>query len=147
MELTLTRTKKTSEYTLGKLEINGIKLCDTLEDTERDLVNKETGKYDQSLKIKGKTAIPAGSYDVRLTYSIRFKKVMPELVNVPLFSGVRIHSGNSVEDTEGCILVGTHDELNKNLLLINSRITYNTLMTILTKAILSSKESVQIKIV
>jgi len=58
------------------------------------------------VKIKGITAIPAGKYKVILTFSNRFKKVLPLLMNVPNFSGVRIHSGNTAEDTSGCIIVG-----------------------------------------
>lgn len=58
------------------------------------------------VKINGKTAIPAGEYSLSLTMSNRFKKILPLLANVPNFSGVRMHGGNTSEDTEGCILVG-----------------------------------------
>lgn len=84
-----------SEYTIGKLYIDGAYFCDTLEDTVR------AGE-----KVYGKTAIPAGTYKVKMTWSPRFKRYLPELLNVPNFSGVRIHSGNTATDTEGCLLLG-----------------------------------------
>ena len=85
-------------YTIGRLFIDDIFFCDTLEDTYRDLAKEQ--------KIAGKTAIPCGVYKVILSSSNKFKKVLPELLNVPNFTGIRIHNGNSIEDTEGCILVG-----------------------------------------
>lgn len=89
------RNFKGSEYTIGKLYIDDNYFCDTLEDTVR------TGA-----KIPGKTAIPAGTYKVKKTMSPRFKTILPEILNVPNFTGVRIHSGNTAKDTDGCILLG-----------------------------------------
>lgn len=96
MQINVRRTFKGPEYTIGKLYIDGHYLCDTLEDTVRPA----------GTKIAGKTAIPAGTYRVRKTMSPRFKKVLPEIMNVPGFSGVRIHSGSRPEDTAGCLLLG-----------------------------------------
>lgn len=95
MKLTVTRTTRTSKSTIGRLAIDGTDFCWTLEDTVR------TGP-----KVWGQTAIPAGTYKVLLTESPRFKRILPLLVNVPEFDGVRIHPGNKPEDTDGCILVG-----------------------------------------
>lgn len=89
------RTFKGTEYTIGKLYIDGAYFCDTLEDTVRN-----------GQKIAGKTAIPAGIYKVRKTMSPRFKRILPEILNVPNFTGVRIHEGNTAKDTDGCLLVG-----------------------------------------
>lgn len=95
------------DYTIGRLYIDGAYFCDTLEDVVRD------GK-----KIKGKTAIPAGKYTVVKTMSPRFGKVLPEIKDVPGFSGVRIHSGNTADDTDGCILLGLNKKKGQ---VINSR--------------------------
>ena len=95
MKVEVKRTFKGAEYTIGHLYIDGAYFCDTLEDTIR------TGE-----KISGKTAIPAGTYKVKKTMSPRFKTVLPEILNVPNFTGVRIHSGNTAKDTDGCLLLG-----------------------------------------
>lgn len=95
MKVEVKRTFKGTEYTIGKLYIDGHYLCDTLEDTVRN-----------GGKIAGKTAIPAGTYKVKKTMSPRFKKVLPEILNVPGFTGVRIHAGNTAIDTDGCLLLG-----------------------------------------
>lgn len=58
------------------------------------------------LKIKGETAIPAGRYKIELTYSNRFQRTLPLLLNVENYEGVRIHPGNSASNTEGCLLPG-----------------------------------------
>lgn len=96
MKITIKRTFKGAEYTIGKLYIDGAYFCDTLEDTVRPA----------GVKIAGKTAIPAGTYKVKKTMSPRFKKILPEILNVKNFSGVRIHAGNTHADTEGCVLLG-----------------------------------------
>lgn len=101
MELTLTRTEKTKDYTMGRLEIDGKHFCDTLEPTWRDLGPGRPGH-----KIAGRTAIPDGRYPVAVTWSPKFKKWLPLLLHVPQFEGIRIHAGNTPDDTEGCILVG-----------------------------------------
>ena len=94
MLVTIKRLYKTDNSTIGELFVDGIFECFTLEDKERDV------------KIKGETAIPKGTYKVIINESNRFKRLLPLLIDVPNFEGVRIHSGNSNHDTEGCILVG-----------------------------------------
>jgi hypothetical protein len=94
MVITVKRLYKTDNSTIGELLIDGIFECFTLEDKERPV------------KIKGETAIPKGTYRVIINESNRFKRLLPLLIDVPNFEGVRIHSGNSNHDTEGCILVG-----------------------------------------
>ena len=102
MEIYVKRTAKRPDYTIGRLFINtkkGYPLCNTLEPTWRDYAHGEK-------KIKGCSAIPEGRYEVVVTYSPKKKKTLPLLLGVPMFQGIRIHSGNTSNDTEGCILVG-----------------------------------------
>ena len=105
MELKLIRDTFTINTTIGKLYIDDVFFCYTLEDTARD----------EGIKIKGHTSIPRGEYKVKLSHSSRFKRVMPmiytesneyELKNKGIsFKGIRIHGGNTHKNTEGCILV------------------------------------------
>ena len=91
----------TDTKTIGKMYLNNEYFCDTLEDTYRgqDLTNT---------KVYGSTAIPNGSYITEVNFSPKFNKLMPQLLNVPYFTGIRIHTGSSEKDTDGCILVGTY---------------------------------------
>ena len=94
MEIKIKRLHRTEHSTIGELSIDGVFECFTLEDKEREV------------KIKGETAIEKGTYQVIINRSNRFKRLLPLLLNVPNFEGIRIHSGNTNHDTEGCILVG-----------------------------------------
>lgn len=134
MELTLNRIFLGSSATIGELLINDKHLCDTLEDRVRP----------EGEKVYGKTAIPEGTYEVKLTHSPRFKKILPEILNVPNFSGIRIHTGNSSKDTEGCILVGTWDG-EKEDRVGSSKIAFDKLMTLLEEAT-NNKEKVTITV-
>ena len=102
MELTLTRTMKHKRYTQGTLSIEGEPFCQTLEPTWRDIGWEKPGR-----KVEGQTAIPDGRYPLVVCPSPRFEgRWLPLLLDVPLFEGIRIHAGNTVDDTQGCILVG-----------------------------------------
>lgn len=96
MNLILVRSQYTAASTIGDLIVRHALYCHTLEDPVHPI---------GSPKVPGKTAIPAGRYKVVINLSARFKKLMPLLVNVPGFTGVRFHGGNTAEDTEGCVLV------------------------------------------
>lgn len=130
MDIKVKRIAYKPTYTIGHMSIDGKYFCDTLEDKNRD-ANK-SGKFDNGeVKVKGETAIPFGRYQVILNMSTRFKKLMPLLLNVPDFEGVRIHSGNTPADTHGCILVG---ENKKAGMVLNSREWESKLMTQLKSA-------------
>lgn len=104
LNLLLIRKNYSLDCTIGELFIvdyannKTIKICNTLEDAC-------TAK-----KIKGESAIPTGKYEVQFTMSNRFKKMLPLLIDVPNYAGVRIHNGNTEKNTEGCILVGMHTD-------------------------------------
>ncbi len=99
MEMKLIRKFLGRDYTIGNLYIDEKYFCDTLEDQRRLLKVP-------SDKVRGQTAIPEGRYKVVITMSNRFKKPLPLLLDVPFFEGIRIHAGNTKDDTEGCILIG-----------------------------------------
>lgn len=113
MKIEVHRKYRKDGYTIGLLYINGKFICNTLEDTDRGLTSIMSKEQIAAVKIKGKTAIPTGTYPVIMSYSPRFGKQMPLLCGVKGFEGIRIHSGNTAKDTEGCILCGTNTEKGK----------------------------------
>lgn len=134
MLLEVKRLYKKDIYTIGVLMVDGEKFSDTLEDKVRDLNSEK--------KVYGETAIPAGKYKVVMSMSSKFKRVMPYLENVPQFTGIMIHPGNTPKDTLGCILVG---ENKKKGQLINSRKYSDELNKRINEAI-ERKEQVWIEI-
>ena len=146
MELRLDRIFRTNEYTIGELYVDGEYISDTLEDPVRPLpeVCPNTPKgiaCKCKEKVYGETAIPEGTYELKMTYSNRFKKVMPEIRNVPHFLGIRIHSGSNADHSEGCVLVGEWDHTKGNRL-NNSKEVFNKVYDILSK----TKEKITIVI-
>ena len=93
-------------FTLGRLFLDGSLYGYTGEDLDRQLENHPENK------VMHESAIPRGKYQLQATLSTRFGRVMPLLVNVPGFSGVRIHRGNKADDTSGCILLGANRSTN-----------------------------------
>ena len=142
MELLLERKWLKDKYTIGNLYVNGVFFCNTLEDKIVDL--NKNGVFDcGELKISGHTAIPYGEYEIKLTYSPKFKRELPLLIDVPYFEGIRIHRGNTRKDTSGCILVGENKEKGK---VINSSKYEVEIIKVIKKAI-NSGEKINIKIV
>ena len=129
MQLTVAREPSTEESTPGRLLVNDVFECFTLEDRVREVPGVQVAAW----KVPGRTAIPVGSYSVVIDPSTRFDKDMPHILDVPGFDGVRIHSGNTSADTEGCILLGQNrngpDEV------YNSRAAFNAFFPKLQQAI------------
>lgn len=128
MDLKLKRIYSSDTYTIGHLYIDGDYYCDTLEDTDRGLSSDMSEEQIKKIKVYGKTAIPTGRYKIEATYSPKFKRYLPMLLNVKGFTGIRIHSGNSAEDTLGCLLVGFNKVKGQ---VINSRVTSDKLTALL----------------
>lgn len=124
MELKLIRKFPAPDCVIGEFYVNGKFECYTCEDIERPV------------KLAGVTAIPRGHYEVVITYSERFKKQLPLLLNVPNYSGVRIHPGNTSKDTEGCILPGKGKTKNA---VTQSRLAFDALFTKLKAAAVKEK--------
>ena len=106
MEIVVTRRWKGKNSTLSTVTVDGVANHFILEDTDRGLTQDMTPANIAKVKVHGRTAIPSGRYRVIITYSNRFRKNLPLLVDVPGFSGIRIHPGNQHLDTEGCLLPG-----------------------------------------
>lgn len=128
MELNVKRIARKDGYTIGRLFINNEYFCDTLEDTDRGLISTMQVNEILAKKVKAQTAIPTGKYDVILTFSPRFKRVLPLLLNVPGYQYIRVHNGNRPDSTEGCLLVGENKAKGQ---VLNSRATLEKLMSIL----------------
>lgn len=126
MEIEIVRTTFTANSTIGKLFIDGKFECYTLEDVKRPA----------GVKIKGETCIPDGRYQVIVNFSSRFKRLMPLLLNVPMFTGIRIHNGNTKSDTLGCILVGQSAGIDR---VFKSVDAYNALFPKIDKAVRNEK--------
>lgn len=141
MKLLLRRIFKGPRYTIGKLFINGVYECDTLEDQDRGLTSQMSLEEIKAKKVYGVTAIPTGTYSINMTtispkfkdraWAKPYKGILPRLENVKGYEGVLIHVGNKAEDTLGCILVGENKVKGQ---VINSTATFYELMTVLLKA-------------
>lgn len=136
MEILVKRIARRETYTIGKMYIDGKYVCDTLEDKDRGLKQTMPLEEIKEKKVYGKTAIPEGKYQVIWSYSNKFKKSLPLLLNVPGYEGIRIHSGNTDVDTYGCILLGENKVVGK---VINSIVTCNKVLPLISKACGSEK--------
>jgi hypothetical protein len=102
MNLTLQRNVFTDKSTIGMMAIEGVFECYICEDRVREVPGAPVAEW----KVPHETAIPQGRYRIERTMSARFGKIMPLLLKVPGYEGIRIHPGNKPEDTEGCLLPG-----------------------------------------
>lgn len=156
MKLRVERTYRGPLYTIGHLYVNGKYFCDTLEDPDRGLTQSMPLTQIASIKIKGDTCIPYGTYVVTLNvisakysniskypYTAMAKGKMPRVIGVPGFEGILIHAGNTQKDTMGCLLVGENKVKGQ---VINSQATWKKLYPIL-KAASDKKETITIEYV
>ena len=126
MEILVKRKYRKTDYTIGAMFIDGVYFCDTVEDTDRGLTQNMKNSTIEAKKVYGKTAIPTGRYRVTLTYSNKFKRVLPLVNDVIGFLGIRIHNGVNADSSLGCIIVG-ENKIKGGV--INSRVTMERLMT------------------
>jgi len=132
MKMRLVRKKGTKGFTEGKLYIGDTFECYTVEDEVK------------TTKEFGTTAIPSGIYEVVVTISNRFKKELPLLLNVPNYTGVRIHSGNSSKDTEGCIIVGSINDKEDDDWVGGSKVAMDRLLPKIKTALTKGKVYIEI---
>ena len=143
MKLKLVREVLKEHFTIGRLYINDEFECYVMEDVDRFLEDSEANG---NVKVKGETAIPLGTYNVIVNMSTRFRKLMPLLINVPQFEGIRIHAGNTHLDTEGCLLLGRiPGEVSQANAVLDSRVTYEAFFKKLRDAY-DAKEKITISV-
>lgn len=142
MNILVKRTAKRSTYTIGKMYLDGVYFCDTLEDADRGLRQTDNIDHIRAKKIYSKTAIPTGTYKVIVNLSPKFKRNLPRLLNVPGFDGILMHRGNSDKNTSGCLLLGENKVVGK---VINSTPYEIKLVDILTEK-QNKGESIEITI-
>lgn len=153
MKLLIDRKWPKSTYTIGRLYIDGILYCNTLEDADRGLKQSDSLDYIKSRKVAGETAIPKGVYGVAMnvtspkyagvTWYWQFcRGKMPRLLNVPGFDGILIHPGSDALSTKGCILCGKNTKVGK---LTESKATFQQIYKLM-KAAADKGEEITIEI-
>ena len=154
MKLKVERRWPKATYTIGRLYIDGIYYCNTLEDADRGLKWNDPLSFIQSRKVAGETAIPKGKYTITMNvtspkyagvawYYNLCRGKMPRLLHVPGFDGILIHTGTTALDTRGCILVGKNTKVGK---LTDSKVTFQQIYKLM-KAAADKGEEITIEIV
>lgn len=141
MNIDVERKYRKPTHTIDIVKVDGCKFCNFLENPDRGLKQGMSLKEIFRRKIKGKTAIPVGRYEVKITESPRFRRELPIICDVPGFEGIRIHSGNTVKDTDGCPLAGKNTAVG---IVTQSRKYSDMLTAEIKKAIVKRKERVWI---
>lgn len=106
LQVLLTRNWRKDTYTIGRIYVNGNFFCNSLEDKDRGLIQGMPLETLKKMKIQDQTAIPVGTYRLRVTMSPKFKRELIEVVDVPAFTGIRFHRGVNENHTSGCVLTG-----------------------------------------
>lgn len=143
MDLLVKRINFTDDYTEGQLFVNGVYVCDTLEDKDRVLDSSMSEDEILHKKVYGRTAIPTGRYNVIIDWSNKFQKNLIHLLNVKGFDGIRIHSLNEASQSLGCIGVG---KKTSDGWISESRKTYSIVHNMVEGA-LKNKENVYVTVV
>lgn len=131
MELLVERKWKKPTYTIGRLYADGVFFSNSLEDRDRGLTQGMAAADIKAIKVPGETAIPTGRYRVRMGYSPKFRRKLPRLYDVPGYTGILIHAGNTAKDSAGCILVGLNTVVGA---ITNSRATVERLVAKIEEA-------------
>ena len=134
MEIVRVRSYKGPVSTIGSFVVvgSGLNIL-ALEDKDRGLLKTMPLDRIAALKVQNQTAIPTGRYQVAITFSNRFQRDMPLILNVPGFAGIRIHSGNTDADTDGCIILGL-TQINNDFI-ANSREAFSRFYPLLKQAL------------
>ena len=143
LHLTLFRKWYKDEYTIGQLFAGGRQICNTIEDTDRGLHQFMSEAEIKKIKVPGKTAIPVGTYRVEVTPSPKFGRPLIEVQNVPGFSGIRVHRGNTAADSAGCILPGLNTEKGK----VTNSTHFEELLTSMVSAACTAGEEVFLTVI
>jgi len=125
MKITIERKYKKENYTIGKLYIDGVPFCDTLEDKDRNLDSSMSLEDILAKKVSGETAIPYGTYEAEINYSPKFKRDLLLIKDVKGFEGIRVHAGNFASNSLGCVLCGKNTHVG---MLSESKKTLETFM-------------------
>ena len=154
MKILIDRKWKKATYTIGRLYVDGIYYCNTLEDRDRGLKQTDSLSYIKSRKVYAETAIPIGTYKVAMNItSPKYSAVawyyklcqgkMPRLLNVPGFEGILVHPGSTALDSAGCLLVGKNTKIGQ---LTESKETFKKIYKLM-KAAYDKGEEITIEIV
>lgn len=154
MKLKVERKWPKATYTIGRFYIDGIRYCETLEDTDRGLKQTDSLAYIKSRKVANETAIPKGTYGVAMNitspkysasswYWKLCQGKVPRLLNVPGWEGVLLHTGNNALQTAGCILLGKNTKVGQ---LTDSKATFQKIYKLM-KAAYDKGEEITIEIV
>lgn len=143
LHFTLIRKYRKEAYTIGQLFENGVFLCNTIEDRDRGLNNNMAASAILKIKVPNETAIPTGTYKLVVSESPKFKRDLIEVVGVPGFVGIRIHKGNTAQDSAGCIIPGINTEKGK----VTDSTKYEELLTKKVKAAIAKNDDCYLTII
>lgn len=144
MQIQVKRKVRSSSFSMGEMFIENVFFCYTLEDKDRKLKASMPLSEMMSIKIPAETAIPTGNYELVMSFSNRFQKFLPQLLQVPCFEGIRIHAGNISAHTEGCILLG-YEKNEEEGMVLTSRLAVRDFISRINTVIKSEKIFVEVK--